>query len=158
MNNEKIASELVKLAKELNSASSEIGYEPSPKEFRKFYDYVWGFYGKNGLYVLKKGTKYLTIFDLDKATKKLLLPKNKWKWGGGDSVDREAVRDILFKMGYEVESAKRMTALARKELMNHLKDSYRILQQYGDFESNQDFLKVLNRLRSFIRDVERLNF
>lgn len=95
MDNAKIASELVKLAKEL--MAEEL---PSERELDKFYDYVMDFYGRNGLYPMVKMNRPLNKRDVITATWKLL--KSHHNWGGGDSLDREKVRDILLSNGYEM--------------------------------------------------------
>ena len=95
--NHKIASELLKVAESLVASDP-----PSDKELRKFYDYVMSFYGRSELYPITKNGKNLHKRDIEKATWKLL--KSRHEWGDGDSVDREAVRDILFDGGYEYES------------------------------------------------------
>jgi len=104
MNNQVIANELVKVAKSL-VADDRVpqgvlheGLPPSDKELRKFYDYVMSFYGRSELYPITKNGKNLHKRDIEKATWKLL--KSRHEWGGGDSVDREAVRDILLDGGW----------------------------------------------------------
>mgnify|MGYP003630669143 CR=1 FL=1 len=97
MNNQKIATELLDMAESL--VASDL---PNDKELRKFYNYVMSFYGQSELYPITKNGRFLPVKDLEKATWKLL--KSRHEWGDGDSVDREAVRDILFDGGYEYES------------------------------------------------------
>ena len=100
MDKQMIAKELLKLAKELTGTNYPRGYIPSSRELQVFYKYVLDFYGRNGLYPLIRRSRPLSIFEVNDATKKLL--KSKHVWGGGDTVDREAVRDILTDdMGFD---------------------------------------------------------
>lgn len=73
---------------------------PSDRELEKFYDYVMKFYGSRGLYPMVNRNRPLNKRDVMKATWKLL--KSRHDWGGGDSFDREKVRDILLDGGYEM--------------------------------------------------------
>ena len=86
----------------------------------QFIDYVLDFYGKSGIYpladpiinnkfverddVLKAFEKYRSLLKAEENfrnlykevyTKRLL--RTTYTWGGGDSVDRERVRDILLQ-------------------------------------------------------------
>jgi len=96
MDKTKIARELVRLAKQLVSKDL-----PSDRELDAFYDYVMDFYGRSGLYPMTKRNRPLHKRDVMTATWKLL--KSRHDWGGGDSFDREKVRDILLSAGYELE-------------------------------------------------------
>lgn len=63
-------------------------------EIIKFIDYVNSFYGKKvGLYASDFSNGGFSITQIYIATKKYLNGDN--NWGGGDSMDREAVREIL---------------------------------------------------------------
>lgn len=64
-------------------------------ETKKFATYVWDFYGRDGIYPLSNGS--LTTEDLASAIKdyQLTCQTGLSEWGGGDTVDRERVRDIL---------------------------------------------------------------
>jgi len=58
-----------------------------------------GNYGPNGLYPDTKGRK-VTQRDVEKALDGLIKKnRGKYDWAGGDSVNREQVRDILIEMG-----------------------------------------------------------
>ena len=64
-------------------------------DIKEFQNYCLGFYGKNGVYSdeLKGG---VSINLMSKAIKIYFLSMNDLKtWGGGDSIDRLRVRDIL---------------------------------------------------------------
>ncbi len=63
--------------------------EISESEYNQFIDYVYSFYGKGGLYY-----KDFTKDEIKSATQKYLENKSN-NWGGGDSLDRERVRDIV---------------------------------------------------------------
>jgi len=73
----------------------------------QFIDYVLDFYGRDGLYPLADpiiNNKFVERDDVLKAFKKyksLLenarLLRTTYTWGGGDSLDRERVRDILLQ-------------------------------------------------------------
>ena len=73
----------------------------------EFIDYVDSFYGTNDpLYpMMSQETKQpLTKFDIKRATKNYIERIEKgdleyvhYTWGGGDSLDRERVRDILLE-------------------------------------------------------------
>ena len=64
-------------------------------EIKEFQNYCLGFYGKNGIYSdeLKGGVSSNLM---SKAIQIYLLSINEMRnWGGGDSLDRERVREIL---------------------------------------------------------------
>ena len=70
----------------------------------QFIDYVLDFYGKGGIYPLADpiiNNKFVERDDVLKAFKKykklLDVDSSLITWGGGDSLDRERVRDILLK-------------------------------------------------------------
>ena len=73
----------------------------------QFIDYVLDFYGPGGIYPLADpiiNNKFVERDDVLKAFKKynsLLenarLLRTTYTWGGGDSLDRERVRDILLQ-------------------------------------------------------------
>ena len=73
----------------------------------QFINYVLDFYGKDGIYPLADpiiNNKFVERDDVLKAFKKyksLLenarLLRTTYTWGGGDSLDRERVRDILLQ-------------------------------------------------------------
>ena len=73
----------------------------------QFINYVLDFYGKDGIYPLADpiiSNKFVERDDVLKAFKKyksLLenarLLRTNYTWGGGDSLDRERVRDILLQ-------------------------------------------------------------
>lgn len=59
-----------------------------------FADYVFDFYGEGGLYnTLFEGYSLVTPAEVQKTT--LNLIKTSYPWGGGDSMDREMVRDCM---------------------------------------------------------------
>ncbi len=58
-----------------------------------FFDYCWGFYGPNGIHGNFFNNK-LTRKELRVACAARMSHPS---WGDGDTVDREAVREILFK-------------------------------------------------------------
>jgi len=61
----------------------------------KFIDYVWGFYSPNSdLYPIYGLTRTKIIEALKVYKKRMLVGCT---WGGGDSLDRERVRDIILK-------------------------------------------------------------
>lgn len=68
-----------------------------------FIEYTLMFYGKNGIYELRKNGKALT-----KPTVTKLMPELQremiaqgWDFGGGDSMDREFFRnEVLEPLGY----------------------------------------------------------
>ena len=73
----------------------------------QFIDYVLDFYGQGGIYPLADpiiSNKFVERDDVFKALEKYksllhtaeLLQTN-YTWGGGDSLDRERVRDILLQ-------------------------------------------------------------
>ena len=69
--------------------------------FTEFADYVWDFYSpKSDLYPIK-GLTRLDIFDAFniyiERIEKGDLEYVHYSWGGGDSLDRERVRDIILE-------------------------------------------------------------
>jgi hypothetical protein len=77
-----------------------VGQRVSSEKINKFIDYVYGFYGKGGIYardfnggltkaqIIKGVNEYLEELDQEKT------------WGGGDSLDRERVREYLESKKY----------------------------------------------------------
>ena len=67
--------------------------------FNEFIDYVLSFYGAAGIYPENKRTKeqiaYATTMYLDACAYYELADYEGMTWGGGDSLDRERVRDIM---------------------------------------------------------------
>ena len=68
--------------------------------FNEFIDYCLSFYGVGGIYPENKRTKeqiaYATTMYLDACSYYEANPDlNGMTWGGGDSLDRERVRDIM---------------------------------------------------------------
>jgi hypothetical protein len=70
-----------------------------PKRLEEFRDYVYSFYGKDGIYELG-----CSIWDIEEAifeyVSMVLDPKCHMSWGEGDSIDRERVRTILEERGF----------------------------------------------------------
>ena len=76
-------------------------------EIQEFTDYVFSFYGSNdALYPMRHNdtnqlvTKYEIMLAIDLYLKECKRRKNEqvpFTYGGGDSLDRERVRDILIK-------------------------------------------------------------
>tara|TARA_B100000212_G_C27368919_1_gene531663 strand:+ start:306 stop:560 length:255 start_codon:yes stop_codon:yes gene_type:complete len=69
--------------------------------FKEFIDYVLSFYGAGQIYDqqrTKEQISYATLIYLDRMADNK-NPDYKyyryWSWGGGDSLDRERVRDIM---------------------------------------------------------------
>ena len=70
---------------------------------QEFVDYVWSFYGEHSetLYPIKGLTKK-DILDAFKVYRKRIQAAESnnndyYTWGGGDSLDRERVRDIILE-------------------------------------------------------------
>lgn len=66
-------------------------------EYKQFIEYVYSFYNENdGVHVIKGLNKEMVQ---DALYLYLHNPDNNkaYKWGGGDSFDREHVRDIILK-------------------------------------------------------------
>jgi hypothetical protein len=69
--------------------------EITQTEITEFQNYCFAFYGENGIYSdeLKGGASFELM---SKAIRIYFLSMNDLKtWGGGDSIDRLRVRDIL---------------------------------------------------------------
>mgnify|MGYP003116143386 CR=1 FL=1 len=74
-----------------------------PSELKTFVDYVWSFYGEHEetLYPIKGLTKRM----IEEATFLVLQmccdsSEPVYTWGGGDTTDREHVRDMLLNSHY----------------------------------------------------------
>ena len=66
--------------------------------FNEFIDYVLSFYGKGGLYDqgrTKEQIAYATTVYLDACAYYEENNMPNMTWGGGDSLDRERVRDLM---------------------------------------------------------------
>ena len=79
----------------------------------KFATYIYRFYGKRGIYPLMRNGKYLTLKQI-KETLPLahtLMGEQGWDWSGGDSMDREFIREELYEgvMGYAPEGRMSVT-------------------------------------------------
>ena len=75
--------------------------------FQEFIDYVFSFYGEGGLYPLNVTKEQIALATLkyldncafyDQQDKPWTSDYKVMKWGDGDSLDRERVRDELIDM------------------------------------------------------------
>lgn len=66
------------------------------EDMKNFKDYIWSFYGKDKGIYKHFFDNNLTMEEVEKAIK-IRLSKIKLKFDG-DSIDREIVRDIIFKL------------------------------------------------------------
>ena len=64
------------------------------KELKTFVDYVYEFYGKDGLYE-DFFSNYAPVTKQEIKATTLKLAKTEHPWGSGDSFDREMVRDYM---------------------------------------------------------------
>jgi hypothetical protein len=77
------------------------------ENFNDFINYVYSFYGEGGIYDQKRTKEqiaYATLIYLDNCD-------DNTTWGGGDSLDRERVRDYMngiYGSGLEVASTANM--------------------------------------------------
>lgn len=69
-----------------------------PVKLNDFRDYVHMFYGKDGIYDLGCGVPDIEEAIVKYAVKCMDVPDY---WGGGDSLDRERVREILESVGFK---------------------------------------------------------
>ena len=67
----------------------------SKKDFSVFADYVYSFYGEGGIYPIENLAMKHIYTAIGMYFARLLESGIETTWGGGDSVDRERVRDIL---------------------------------------------------------------
>jgi len=109
------------------------------KEFYKYFD---KFYGPKGLYPNKKGK--LKLSDINKAVSVYLSKKSNREFYG-DSVDREAIRDILIKQKkldptYETNEGK-LTEKAKRDY----KDEYKKFQSSTKSKKYRAELNKYNR-------------
>jgi|MDSW01.2.fsa_nt_gb hypothetical protein len=74
------------------------------KQKNEFADYVYSFYGKGGIYE----NFFKTEITKEHITGAMIkyITHNPDCWGGGDSLDRERVRDIMF---IDLEGAEKST-------------------------------------------------
>tara|TARA_R110002020_G_scaffold94852_2_gene227912 strand:+ start:175 stop:477 length:303 start_codon:yes stop_codon:yes gene_type:complete len=66
------------------------------KEIENFKNYIWSFYGKDKGIYKHFFDNNLTMIEVEKAIK-IRLSKIKLEFNG-DTIDREIVRDIIFKL------------------------------------------------------------
>jgi hypothetical protein len=91
---------------------------PTKRELEHFYDYAMDFYGRGGISEITKGGRPLHKRDLIKATWNVLTNK-RHPWGGGDSMDREAVASVLLsKYGYEWPTTNASMVAKKEERMD----------------------------------------
>jgi hypothetical protein len=88
-----------------------VGQRVSSEKINKFIDYVYGFYGKGGIYA-RDFNGGLTKAQITKGVNEYLEELDQEKtWGGGDSLDRERVREYLeskkFADGGGVDNSKK---------------------------------------------------
>jgi hypothetical protein len=77
-----------------------VGQRVSSEKINKFIDYVYGFYGKGGIYA-RDFNGGLTKAQITKGVNEYLEELDQEKtWGGGDSLDRERVREYLESKKY----------------------------------------------------------
>ena len=71
----------------------KMSIEKAVNQLCKFISYVDSFYNeKTGIYPIKNLTRKMI---LDATQKYLNSQSENYSWGGGDSIDRERVRDIF---------------------------------------------------------------
>ena len=99
-------------------------------ESNDFFKYVESFYGDGGIYARyftnDDGSEGASIEEITKAID-VLTNDDKWSWGGGDSMDREKVRDIMLSnretdhdAGLEqYDEDKDVINVKSKEITNH---------------------------------------
>jgi hypothetical protein len=71
--------------------------------FNDFLGYCLMFYGKNGVYELRKDGKPVTraVLQENLPIFEALMEWQEWDFGGGDSMDREFMRaEVLEPLGY----------------------------------------------------------
>ena len=79
------------------------------KEIKEFKDYIKDYYGKDGNFQYFFPPKGASVSEIEKAVNQYVqYAKKEDKWGGGDTFDREFVRDIMLwnrgtKSGLEYE-------------------------------------------------------
>ena len=82
----------------LSKRTKETTMNTYTKEITEFIDYVYSFYNEeDGIYPISN-LKVEHIYQANLVYQlSLLQPDNGDTWGGGDSLDRERVRDILLE-------------------------------------------------------------
>ena len=74
---------------------------PTIKELNNFVNYVWSFYNEDSdLYPIKDLTRHDILEAYSVYQNRILkgdLEYVHYSWGGGDSLDRERVRDIILE-------------------------------------------------------------
>lgn len=107
------------------TVSVPVSEEIYSSEINRFVDYVDGFYGKKGIYAEDLDGGF-TKAEIKKAVNKYVENLNaNGTWGGGDSLDRERVRQILqpsYKMadGGAVSDEKIWDLLHKEEKLNFI--------------------------------------
>lgn len=101
----------------------------STNEIDSFINYIYDFYGKDGIYAHQLNGGF-TKKELESAVNNYIIDINNNKnpdvtWGGGDSLDRERVREYLekkdFKDGGSVQHKKWLSDM-NQERLNELKE------------------------------------
>lgn len=116
------------MLKDGGNVKSEVEELVSEEELDRFIEYVDGFYGKEGIYAEELNGGF-TKKELESAVNNYIIDINNNKnpdvtWGGGDSLDRERVREYLekkdFKDGGNVQTKKWLSDM-NQERLNELK-------------------------------------
>jgi hypothetical protein len=113
------------------------------RDFKKFVNYFNSFYGKNGIY---SSGKDISEKDIMKGLYNVFKRNNSYEWGDGDSVDRELVRDELFKMKVLSDKIYKNEALSVKEATPEEED---------EFHRNLD--KLVHKTFGHSSDEEKMN-
>jgi len=130
-----------------NSMSSEI----YSSEIDEFVDYVEGFYGKNGIYKkdLNGGfTKKEIINAVDKYLQDLGETQS---WGGGDSLDRERVRQYLDPSYSLLKDGGELTDSASKKIKEQMYLAFDLFlsNKINDVQLTAKLEKVLGKRKWF---------
>lgn len=70
-------------------------YNEDMKNFNEFIEYVYSFYGPNGLYDQNRTKEQIAFALLAYLDDIASLDDDYFNWGYGDSLDRERVRDYM---------------------------------------------------------------
>ena len=133
--------------------------------YTEFIDYVYSFYGPNGLYPLG-----VTKGDIKSACLSYILTiennKDGLTWGGGDSIDRERVRDIiespsrgLANYTVSVEFYNHKTATMYKGLYHdELKPLLKRVRNWESFKQAIVFINEgENKAYEMMREIKEIN-
>ncbi len=142
-------------------------------DIASFKDYVKSFYGLGGIYEDTFKPAGATDQEIDAAIEQYIQSLGDHTWGGGDSIDRERVRDLMLQaLGFEVPVYKTggdilingdSSELIKKQFLDEIKSlkgqieycDDAIESGYSDYSAKKEYRKVKQDCEKRLEEVQQ---